>query len=158
MNRLTFIAITLIMTKFEQTLIDNGYVKHILNCKTMKFEKTDKHIISTMQNIDHRYFHNTDKNILQKIDDGKSVMEEYFTWDDRKGEICFGLHEFGKPPTLISPRPRIEIKRFKDGQIIIEDEQFDDAMNIVLKEICFDEIFKAMYDKSICIKIDLTVN
>ena len=76
-------------------------------------------------------------------------------WDG-KGEICFGLHEVGKPPTLISPRPRIEVKRIKDGKEVIENEQWDDSMNVVLKDIPHEEIFKAMYDKSIVIKIDLT--
>ena len=144
------------MTQFEQMLLDKGYIKHILNCKTMKFEIAKAHTISTMVNLDHRYFHKTDTNILQKIASGKSVMEEDFTWEDRKGEICFGLHESGKPPTLISPRPRIEVNRIKDGEKIVENEQYDDSMNVVLKDISHEEIFKAMYDRSIVIKIDLT--
>jgi hypothetical protein len=144
------------MTQFEQMLLDKGYIKHILNCKTMKFEMAKGHTISTMVNLDHRYFHNTDTNILQKIASRKSVLEEDFTWFDRKGEICFGLHEAGKPPTLINPRPRIEIKRIKKGEYVVENEQLDDSMNVVLKYISHEEIFKAMYNKSIVIKIDLT--
>ena len=144
------------MTQFEQMLLDKGYIKHILNCKTMKFEMAKGHTISTMVNLDHRYFHNTDTNILQKIESGKSVMEEDFTWENRKGEICFGLNQVGKPPTLINPRPRIEVKRIKEGREVIENEQYDDSMNVVLKDISHEEIFKAMYNKSIVIKIDLT--
>lgn len=144
------------MTQFEQMLLDKGYIKYILNCKTMKFEEAKGHTISTMVNLDHRYFHNTDENILQKIANGISVREEDFTWEDRKGEICFGLHESGKPPTLISPRPKIEVKRIKEGEVVIENEQYDDSMNVVLKDIPHEEIFKAMYDKSIIIRIDLT--
>jgi len=144
------------MTQFEQMLLDKGYIKHILNCKTMKFEMAKGHTISTMVNLNHRYFHNTDTNILQKIESGKSVMEEDFTWFDRKGEICFGLNQVGKPPTLINPRPRIEVKRIKEGREVIENEQYDDSMNVVLKDISHEEIFKAMYNKSIVIKIDLT--
>ena len=143
------------ITQFEQMLLNKGYIKYILNCKTMKFEVAEGHIISTMLNIDHRYFHNADENILQKIASGKSVMEEDFTLDDRSGEICFGLHENGKPPTLISPRPKIEIKRIRDGKEVIEDEQYDDSMNIVLRDVPCEDIFKAMYDKSVSIKIDL---
>lgn len=124
------------MTRFEQMLLDKGYIKHILNCKTMKFEEAKGHTISTMVNLDHRYVHNTDENILRII--------------------CFGLHEAGKPPTLISPRPRIEVKRIKDGKEIIENELYDDSMNVVLKNIPHEEIYKAMYDKSIIIRIDLT--
>lgn len=143
------------MTKFEQMLLDKGYIKHILNFKTMKFEIAKRHTISTMVNLDHRYFHKTDKNIMQKIANGKSVMEDDFTLEDRKGEICFGLHEVGKPTTLIIPRPRIEVKRIKEGKEVIENEQYDDSMNVVLKDIPHEEIFKAMYDKSIIIRIDL---
>jgi hypothetical protein len=146
------------MTQFEQMLLDKGYIKYILNCKTMKFEIPKRHTISTMVNLDHRYFHNTDTNILQKIESSKSVMEEDFTWEDRKGEICFGLSEAGKPPTLISPRPQIKIKRIKEGKQVIENEQLDDSMNLVLQIIPHEEIFKAMYDKSICFEIDLTLN
>ena len=84
------------MTQFEQMLLDKGYIKYILNCKTMKFEKPERHIVSTIVNIDHRYFHKTDENVLQKITNGKSVLEEDFTWEDRKGGICFGLNECGE--------------------------------------------------------------
>lgn len=139
------------MTQFEQMLLDKGYIKHVFNCKKMEFEKPKTHTISTMINLDHRYFHKNDENILQKIESGKD-----FTPEDRKGEICFGLNEVGKPPTLISPRPRIEVRRIHEGNIVIENEQYDDSMNIVLKEIPHDEIFKAMYDRSIVFKIDLT--
>lgn len=82
-------------------------------------------------------------------------MEEDFTWEDREGEICFGLNEAEKPPTLISPRPRIEVKRIKDGKIVVENEQSDDSMNIVLKHIPHEEIFKAMFDRNICLKVHL---
>ena len=147
------------MTRFEGFLIDKGYGTYIFNCKDMKYQKANGHIISTMVNLDHRYIHNTDTNLLDKINKRKSVMDEDFTWDDRKGEICFGLHEKDKPPTLISPRPRIRIQK----TIIIESkkvdivltEMHDDAMNIVLKEIEYEDIFKAMYDKSICFNFDL---
>lgn len=144
------------MTQFEQMLLDKGYIKYILNCKTMKFEVAKGHTISTMVNLDHRYFHNTDENILQKIAIGKSVTEDDFTLEDRRLEICFGLNESGKHPTLISPRPRIEVKRIKNGKKVIENEQFDDSMNVVLKHFSHEEIFKAMYDSDIVIKIDLT--
>lgn len=144
------------MTHFEQMLLDKGYIKHVLNCNTQRFKPVNGHALSTMENLDHRYFHKTDTEVLKKIADGKSVMDDDFTWNDRKGEICFGLHECGKPPTLISPRPRIEVKRVRENLEVIEDERYDDSMNVVLANVPHDEIFKAMYDKSIVIRIDLT--
>ncbi len=141
-------------TAFETFLISKGYIKHILNCKTMKFELAKGHTISTMVNLDHRYIHESDKNLLDKIASGKSVMDKEFTWDDRRGEICFGLNEAYKPPTLCSPRPRILVKRQKDDKIYYENEQWDDSMNIVLNEVKFEEIFKAMFDKSVVFEFD----
>jgi len=78
-----------------------------------------------------------------------------------KGDSTFvyGLHEFKKPPTLISPRPRIQVYKtivvdsIKKDIVINEIE--DDAMNIVLKEIEHEQIFKAIQDKSVCFEFDL---
>jgi hypothetical protein len=79
--------------------------------------------------------------------------------DDRKGVICFGLHEANKPPTLISPRPRIRVKRIReyDGekQIVIENENFDDSMNLILQKEKPEQIFKALFDSSIFFNVDL---
>lgn len=148
------------MTRFENMLINKGYIKHILNCKTMKYQVVNKHVISTMLNLDHRYIHENDKVLLNKIEQGKSVMDDDFTWEDRKGVICFGLHEVNKPPTLISPRPKIRVKReyyFNgDKMIIIEDERFDDSMNLALINEEPEQIFKALFDSSVSFNYDLT--
>jgi hypothetical protein len=146
------------ITKFERMLIDNGYKKYQFNGKNMKFELATDHVISTMGNIDHHYIHKSNTNALQKIEKGLAVSGEFgdFTFEDRKGEICFGLHESGKPPTLISPRPRIEVKRINQGNIEIENEYYDESMNVVLANIPHDEILKAKFDHSIVLKIDLT--
>lgn len=148
------------MTNFENMLIDKGYIKHILNCKTMKYEIADKHVISTMVNLDHRYIHQTDEVILKKIEQGKSVTDDDFTFNDRKGVICFGLHEYNKPPTLIHPRPKINVKRerYFNGkkQIVIENENFDDSMSLVLNKEEPEQIFKSLFDSSIFFNYDLT--
>ena len=78
-----------------------------------------------------------------------------------KGDSTFvyGLHEYKKPPTLISPRPKIKIHKtiivdsVKTDVVI--NEIFDDAMNIVLKEVECEDIFKAIHDESICFEFDL---
>lgn len=148
------------MTAFENMLIDKGYIKHILNCKTMKYEIANKHVISTMVNLDHRYIHETNEVLLKKIEQGKSVMDDDFTWNDRKGVICFGLHEANKPPTLIHPRPKISVKRERDfngeKQTVIENENFDDSMNLALSKEEPEQIFKALFDSSIFFNYDLT--
>jgi hypothetical protein len=78
-----------------------------------------------------------------------------------KGDSIFtiGLHEFKKPPTLISPRPRIQIYKTIVVDLVEKDivinEHDDDAMNVVLKEVECEDIFKAIHDKSICFHFDL---
>lgn len=114
------------MTIFEKFLLDNGYKKHFYNPKTKQNELTDKHIISTIVNLDHRYIK------------GDSIF-------------YFGLHEKGKPPTLISPRPRISVRR--NG--IIEDERMDDSMNIVLSKENPLDIFNAIFDTDKVFEYDL---
>ena len=124
------------MTSFEQVLVNKGYKKYIMNCKTMTYEPTDKHVISTMVNLDHRYIH-------------PSI----------EGEICFGLHEKGRPPTLISPRPKIMIRRFKevDGKQVIklQDQSRDDAMNFVLGKESPEKILEALFNPDISFNYDL---
>lgn len=113
------------MTHFEQTLLAKGYVKHIFNCKTMQLEIAKGHTLSTMVNLDHRYIH-----------------------PDVQGEICFGLNEKDKPPTLIHPRPRIEVTR--EDEVL--NETSDDAMNAILTTFSPEEVIEAIYDKSIILK------
>lgn len=122
----------------------------------MKFVlATGSHIISTSENLDYRYFHETDFRVLDKIKAGKSIMDEDFTADDRQGEFCFGLNHAGKPPTLIQPRPRIKISRIRNGKRVIENEKYDDSMNVVLRNVPCLEIFKACIDKTKIFEITL---
>ena len=78
-------------------------------------------------------------------------MDEDFTWEDRKNIICFGLHEKGKPPTLIYPRPKIKVIRDSG----VSNECRDDSMNIVLQKENSEDVFKAIFDKSIVFEYDL---
>ena len=149
------------MTKFETMLLDKGYIKHILNCKTMKYERTYKHTLSLMENLDHRYIHKDNKVLLDKIEQGLSVMDEdNFTWEHREGVICFGLNEAYKQPTLISPRPKITVRRERDfdgeKHIVIENQYFDDSMNMVLIKEDPELIFDALFDSNIFFHYDLT--
>ena len=71
-------------------------------------------------------------------------------------EIIFGLNEIHHPPTLIYPRPNINVKRLHNENIVLEHEQFDRNMDVVLQNVDYEEIFKAMFDKSIVFEFDLT--
>jgi hypothetical protein len=121
----------------------------------MRYEKAIGHELSTMTNLNHRYFHESDTNILDKIERGLSVKNGGITWKDRKNEIIFGLHEKDKPATLISPRPRMRVRRKRNSEIVIEDETLDDSMNVALEKINEEIILTAMFTQ-IVIAIDLT--
>ena len=123
------------MTRFEQVLIGKGYVMHVMNCKTMKLEIPNRHIISTMINLDHRYIH-----------------------PNKDEVVVFGLHQKGGPATLISPRPRIKVRRTIEDEGWEMDESHDDNMNVVLQQVDHEIIYKAMFDKSIVIDINLIEN
>lgn len=142
------------MTKFETFLIKNGYLMFAFNAKEMKYYKPKAHIISTMVNLGHSYIHNSDTNLLNKIEQGKSVMDDDFTWEDRKNEIVFGLHEKDKPPTLIFPRPRIEMTRTINTKRLVINEDFDDAMNTCLSKESPEKILQAMYNRDIIFKYE----
>jgi len=55
-------------------------------------------------------------------------------------------------------RPRIEIKKIKDNKEVLEREWYDDSMNVVLLHTAYDEILKAMFDRSIILKFDFTTD
>jgi dynactin complex subunit len=124
------------MTKFEQFLLNKGYVKHKFNTKTMKIELSNENDISCMGNIDFRYYHVDDVN--------------------KENAIIFGLHEKDKPVTLISPRPRLKVTRIIDNEKVIQNEIFDDSMNVAFSMIPNDLILIAMFNKNILLEIDLT--
>lgn len=84
--------------------------------------------------------------VPNRINDYSTMQEGGISVTYTKGnrEITYGLHEFGKPPTLIFPRPKIKVvingKEF--------DECSDDAMNICLREEKAENIYEAMFDTS----------
>lgn len=149
------------MNEFENMLIEKGYIKHILNTKTRVFEQTDKHILSTMVNLAHFYIHKSEDVVLKKIQEGVSVDSPDLYNAYKKELICFGLHETGKPPTLIYPRPKIRVKRevcFNGKKsTVIEREEFDNSMNLVLMKEKPERIFKSLFDDSIVFEYDLRI-
>lgn len=76
--------------------------------------------------------------------------------------IIFGLHEYGKPPTLIYPRPNIVELSHKEinneSKLIIIHRIDDDAMNIILSEYKPEEIYKSILDDKRVFIINSTLN
>jgi hypothetical protein len=162
------------MANFESYIQEMGWTEKFIlkvirdnndNVHLKYFRASTHDILSVLGNFDFRYFRKDDP-IIKKIENGENI-----TIEDRKMEIAWGLSgENHKHPTLVFPRPMIEVKRIikngisgvvhtssiHDGKIDIQDNRFDDSMNIVLKEIPFEDIFKAMFDRSIIFKFDYT--
>ena len=115
----------------EEYLLSIGYKKMVFDTKEMRLKDYGDEILSTLGNLDFRY-----------VKGNKT-----FIW---------GLHEFSKPPTLVSPRPKIEVKRLdEDGNICLLNESLDDSMNLVLSKYEPKEIYEAI-DSGLCFKFDLT--
>jgi len=123
-------------------IYNKGYRPYTLNCKTMKYEEGYKEY-STMSNLDNRYVHHSDTKLLDKIEQGLSVMDG-ITFEDQKNVIIWGLHEYGYPPGLIHPRPNI----MTTGAVT------DKHMSRVMKENTAEYVFKAMYDRSIVFEFE----
>ena len=140
------------MTKFEQFLLTKGYIRCKQIGDTSKFEIAQTYSISSLGNMFYVYFHNSENIVFDKIANNEPIYDI----DSKLGCICFGLNEVNKPSTLIHPRPNILVQRIKDGKIIIEHQMYDDSMNVALNSIDFDDIFNAMFDENIILKIDLT--
>jgi hypothetical protein len=77
---------------------------------------------------------------------------------DFKNSIIWGMNEFGKPPTLISPRPKIKYHTEKNDRRIILSEQFDNAMNICLQKENHEIVFEAMFDSNITFEYETSGN
>lgn len=93
------------MIQVEEVLLKNGYLKFVFKFKPMRYQLATNEIISTMSNLDFRYFHNTNP-IIEKIKCGKLVEDDGITWEDRKGEIIVGLEKRGESPRLLTPIPK----------------------------------------------------
>lgn len=64
---------------------------------------------------------------------------------DFKNPIIYGLHEHGKPPTLIYPRPTI-LRKKKSG--VCNVSLYDDWMSRCLQREAAADIYEAMFDKT----------
>ena len=129
------------MHRFEGYLISLGYIKHILDCSDMKY-KTELKPLSALASyshtLDYRYIHESDTNLLTKIDKGE-VVGEGITREDQKRAIIFGLHEYNHPPTLISPRPHC----LSDTGYINNDAE----MSGILTKYTDEEVFNTINSK-----------
>ena len=81
------------MTKFEEYLLEIGYKRYVKK-KDGSLIHSEYHNISTMGDITYFY----------SRDEFKS---------DRTKDFIFGLQEYGKPSTLLSPKPIHGVKRGK---------------------------------------------
>lgn len=117
-----------------------------------------KYLVEDLGYKSYRYI--SGEYIPNNINDYSTMVEggldiRYIKDGDKSKQIIFGLHEKGKPATLITPRPNIIVKiKDSEGKVTFINHNFDDAMNICLKEEPANKIYEAMYDKTIEFKYE----
>lgn len=138
------------MIAFEKYLLDKGYevfqrVYHRNRNEHENIFSGKVVTVSSLANLDNFYYLPSEitKEELDDISEWKNMV------------IDIGLHEVGKPVTLIYPRPKIEVKKNEDGKERFYDESYDDSVNIVLQKEPFGDILNSLTDKSIVFKYDL---
>jgi hypothetical protein len=133
------------MTNFEEFLINKGYKKYVVKRHLGKIilKKPKKHIISTMVNLDHRYY-------LEEVEG-----EDIHQLRNQIQPIIFGLHERNKPPTLIYPRPNVRMNVTFNKQTfnVVTSIYGDDSMNKIFKNFSNEKIFEGMFNKNIIFEI-----
>lgn len=77
--------------------------------------------------------------------------------NDFKNAIVWGLNTIGKPPTLITPRPEVKIKKInQDNEIYYLNKYDDDAINYLLSSEDSLIIYNAIVNKNRDFYFDLT--
>jgi hypothetical protein len=124
------------MTSFEKFLIENNYNKYVMNYRTFLFTHVSNHQLSTSGNLEHYYVH-------------KKHMLIDGSFKPNIPIITFGLSEVHKKPTLISPRPIINVTRINETSSIIQNEFYDNSVNLVLMNEKPELILASLWDKRI---------
>jgi len=138
------------MDKLERYLVDKNYISFVYCCKTSKYKKTEQYQLSSMTNLDHRYIPINDLDI-----NGEDIKIK--TFDNM---IIYGLHEYKKPPTLIYPRPNINIifddeKNLMEVKLRVKTSEIysseiyvryssDDYINILLQLSNYDDLMESI--------------
>lgn len=119
------------MSNFIQYIINKGYEPNIYDHTTKSYKPITNEIISSLGH----------------------VLFFYINKNDSSDIISYGLNEYGLPPTIVHPRPRIKVIRDE----ITEREDRDSSMNIAIQKETSEDIYNAIYDRSIVFEYDLTI-
>ncbi len=101
-----------------------------------------------------------DNGYVEVLLNGKSGSPQKYVKDnDFENPIMWGLNELHKPPTLTYPRPNIRVIR-QNGEfhLTILRQNFDDAMNLCLQRENHQDIYNALFDRTIEFNYNMTGN
>lgn len=120
-----------------------------------------KHFTSYLtEELGFKGFRNTGNGLVEnKINDFSTTVPGgihiIYVKDDVS--VIWGLSEYGKPPTLVYPRPNIKNKhvdnspaKFCIGGVFFNQ---DDDINKILSKYRNEEIYNAMFDKTILLEL-----
>lgn len=135
------------MYGFDKFIIDKGFKPYIFDTEKGRHlvnrETNGKTYPSTIGNLDVRFVR-IGSELQRKIEAKEKIEEE----DYKNNYIICGLSELHKPPTLISPRPKIMRKTKIDGGYKVERlDVFDDYINRMLKDTSHEEVFERMFNQ-----------
>lgn len=149
------------MKHITQILLDNGYNPYLFIKKTnwnkdakrqsqniLEAHKDSVIFISGDFESEESAFYVPTTNINSFSSMRISGLSITFAKDrDFENTFVWGLREGGKPPTLISPRPEILVKKVDENGVYYENESFDDSMNLVLTNEDHSELFSILINK-----------
>lgn len=135
------------ISKFEQYLLDKGYIRYIQNKNLDIVEDTTSN---------ERFYYSS-----------MDVISALYKKDDIT--FVYGLHEKGHHPCLISPRPITKVHRkehseyidFYTNELVITEktiytEVWDASIDVVFEKETVEDIYNACLDKTIVFEYDLT--
>jgi len=132
------------MTNFEEYLISIGYEGFIMSRKLKLVRPKTNFNYSSMVDMNMiRQIYIQDREIIKQID------SEVLPKTEGTYSIIYGLHEVGKGPTLIHPRPKIKITiKDEDTKEIIGYGSYnsDDYMNRILQQYSPEFIYESLFN------------
>lgn len=145
------------MSEFEIYLLSLGYEIFYFDYDSGLYKRPERYELDVDNIFSYSYFHYSEEDIIQAIDNGIHSYHQDFPKSYFSKCIIYGYNDGTNIPTLIYPRPTINVFCFDTtGKKIVETAILDRSMNLVLNTKSPKEIYKSIYDKSVVFNFDKT--
>jgi len=140
------------MHGFDRYLEGRGYKSFAFNSETGRLEETGSNSISSLGPIGLLYIHSSNE-AMKLVDKGESIKGL-----DIKDCFILGLNEGGGSPTLISPRPKIKVKKTCGLVWWLEFEWRDISMALAFENESLEDIYNAAINQDVTFIYNVEVN